>query len=282
MKLQNQIILITGGGRGIGKTIGLACAREGAKVVLAARSKAQVEQAAADISKETGARVLGLACDVSNGAQIEALFSRIENELGTVTGLVCAAGIYGPIGPFETNSIEEWVHAVDVNLLGTARTVHRAISGMKARKGGHIVLFSGGGVAAFPNFSSYVTGKGGIWRFTETLGAELAPHGINVNCIAPGAVNTQFLEELLAAGPERVGKDFYEKSLRQKEEGGASPEKAAALAVYLLSDESTGLYGKNLSALWDDYRNIRDKAATSRSDLYTMRRVVTPEGGTRV
>jgi 3-oxoacyl-[acyl-carrier protein] reductase len=286
MKLKNQIVLVTGGGRGIGKSIALACAREGASVVVSARSAKEVEQCAFEITRETskynGARALGLVCDVSSTEQVDQLFTRIEKELGTVTGLVCAAGIYGPIGSFETNPIDEWTRAVDINLFGTARAVHRAIPGMKNKKGGHIVLFSGGGVGAFANFSSYVTGKGGIWRLTETLGAELAPFGVNINCVSPGAVNTTFLKELLEAGPERAGRDVYERSLKQKEEGGSSPEKAAELAVYLLSDESTGLTGKNISALWDDYRAITDKLAASRSDIYTMRRVVTENGGTRV
>jgi NAD(P)-dependent dehydrogenase (short-subunit alcohol dehydrogenase family) len=152
---------------------------------------------------------------------------------------------------------------------------------MKRRGEGRIILFSGGGQGALPNFTSYVASKGAILRFTETLGAELAPHGVFVNAISPGAVNTKFLDDLLAAGPSKVGEAVYQKSLKQRQEGGVPPEKAADLALYLLSPEATGLCGKNLSAVWDNYRDMKNPAALSQTDLYTMRRVVDERGGTR-
>jgi NAD(P)-dependent dehydrogenase (short-subunit alcohol dehydrogenase family) len=124
------------------------------------------------------------------------------------------------------------------------------------------------------NFSSYVTSKGGIWRLTETLGHELAPENIFINALAPGAVNTKLLDELLAAGPEKVGKGVFEKSVQQKENGGESPEKAAKLVHYLMSEKSKGLYGKILSAVWDDFENFTDLEKLSKSDIYCVRRVV--------
>jgi 3-oxoacyl-[acyl-carrier protein] reductase len=272
-QLQDKVVVITGGGRGIGATIAEACAAEGARVLIAARSADELKKTCQEIKAKNHGTVEGVVCDVSREDQIREMFAAAER-MGPLYGLICAAGIYGPIGPFEENPIEDWVRAVEINLIGTARCIHAAIPGMKIRKEGRIVLFSGGGQGALPNFSSYVTGKGGIWRLNETLGAELAPYGIYMNAISPGAVNTKFLDELLAAGPAKVGKVFYEKALKQRDEGGASPEKAADLAIYFLTDASKGLYGKNLSALWDNYREFSNLEALSKAELYTMRRVV--------
>ena len=132
-----------------------------------------------------------------------------------------------------------------------------------------------------PSFSDYVTSKGGIWRLTETLAAELAPKGIFVNAMAPGAVNTKLLDDLLTAGPDRVGQETYQRSLKQREDGGQSPEKACDLALYLLSKESKDLYGKTLSAVWDSFRDLGDPKSLSKSDVYCYRRVVDGKGNTR-
>ena len=113
------------------------------------------------------------------------------------------------------------------------------------------------------------------------MGAELATKKIFVNAIAPGAVNTKLLDDLLTAGPEKVGKEFFEKSLAQKEQGGTSPEKAAELALYLLSEKSKGLYGKTLSAVWDPYQDFKDLEKMSTTDIYQVRRVVEADGSTR-
>jgi NAD(P)-dependent dehydrogenase (short-subunit alcohol dehydrogenase family) len=133
-------------------------------------------------------------------------------------------------------------------------------------------LFSGGGQGALPNFSSYVTSKGAIWRLTETVAAEVLENQIYINAIAPGAVNTRFLDDLLKAGPEKVGEAFYRKALEQQKSGGVPPEKATELALYLLSEKSKGLSGKILSALWDPYPSFVDLDKITQSDLYTMRR----------
>ena len=145
---------------------------------------------------------------------------------------------------------------------------------MKKNKHGVIINFVGGGEGAYPNFSSYVAAKGGIARFTETVAAELKDDGIWVNAIAPGAVNTKFLDDIISAGPEKSGKETYEKSIKQKESGGVSPEKAAALCVFLASEKAQGLTGKIFSAVWDSYGTFPEhiKEIMS-SDVYTMRRV---------
>lgn len=281
MKLRDKKILVIGGGRGIGQALSVAIAREGAHVAVAARSKDQIQETCELIHKEIPNVAIPVVCDVSSTESTNAAVDQTVSRFGKLDGLVFAAGVYGPIGPIENNSIDEWAQCININLVGAARAIHAAVPHLKKNKGGHIVLFSGGGQAAVPNFSAYVASKGGIWRLTETLGTELAPHGIYVNAVAPGNVNTKFLDDLLAAGPDKVGRTLYEQSKKQKNDGGNSPFKAAALTCYLLSKESNGLYGKTLSALWDEYEKFKDLEMISKSDIYTVKRVITETGQTR-
>ena len=92
----------------------------------------------------------------------------------------------------------------------------------------------------------------------ETLAGEVKDEGIDVNSIAPGALNTRLLDEVLEAGPERVGKSFYERSLKQKSEGGTPLERGAELAVFLASSASDGLTGKLISAVWDPWEHFSE------------------------
>lgn len=281
MQLQGKVVLVTGGGRGIGREIALTCAARGAKVAICARSKGELEEARAAIAEATRSAVLAVPADVGVAEQVPALVSRVEQELGPLDGVVCAAGILGPVGPFEEQPLEAWEAAIEVNLFGSARVAHAVIPGMKRRGGGRIVFFSGGGQGAQARRTAYVASKGAIWRLTESLGAELAPANVFVNAIAPGAVSTAMTDEILRAGPGRLGEKEYAEAVKQREQGGTPPAKAAELASFLLSTPSAGLYGKVLSAVWDDYASWKDLEAISRSDLYAMRRVTRANGGTR-
>jgi NAD(P)-dependent dehydrogenase (short-subunit alcohol dehydrogenase family) len=279
--LAGKVVVVTGGSRGIGRAIALACAREGMSVALCARSAAELDETRALITREANVPVLSAALDVADGEAVTDFVARAEREIGSPYGLVCAAGVLGAVGPFDEIPFEEWEEAIRINLLGTARCVRAVVPGMKRRRAGRIVLFSGGGQGPLPKRTSYAASKGAIWRLTESLGAELAPAGVYVNAIAPGAVNTRFLDDLLAAGPERAGTEAHGEALKQQEMGGAPAERAADLALYLMSEASAGLSGRVISALWDDYRGWRDPEAISKTDQYTMKRVVSPDGRTR-
>ncbi len=281
MKLKDKVIVVTGGGRGIGRSMALAFKKQGARVAVAARTKADLDETLSQLKAISGGEAAAFECDVTSEASQKKLFQSVFEKWGKLDGLVCAAGIYGSIGSFVGSSYSEWKNGIEINLFGTALSVHLAYPYLKKSGGGKIILFSGGGQGPLPNFSSYVTSKGAIWRLTETLGAELQSENIFINAIAPGAVNTKFLDELIASGPEKVGKVFYEKSLQQKESGGTSPEKAADLGIYLMSDASNGLWGKTLSAVWDDYRSLQNLEKISQSDIFTVKRIVDDEGNTR-
>jgi 3-oxoacyl-[acyl-carrier protein] reductase len=146
----------------------------------------------------------------------------------------------------------------------------------KAQRSGKIIQLSGGGATnPMPRISSYAVSKAGIVRFVETLAEEVREFGIDVNAIAPGALNTRLLDEVLDSGPEKVGRVFYERALKQKESGGSPLDVGVRLAVFLASDVSRGITGKLISAVWDrweDWPFHLDEL--NKSDIYTLRRIV--------
>lgn len=269
----NPVVFITGGGRGIGAAVAEAFARAGFHLALVARTAPEIENVAA-ACRSHGVQALALTADVSRREQISAAVRAAEKTFGHIDVLVCAAGVYGPIGPLVETDLDAWAAALSVNLLGTVYALHAALPGMIARRSGVVINFSGGGaVAPFPRFSAYATSKAAVVRLTETVAEEVREYGVRVNAIAPGAVNTRLLDEVLDAG-ERAGRDFYRKALEQKSKGGTPPERAADLALFLASPEARGITGRLLSAVWDDWRALASQAQDlEQSSLYTLRRI---------
>ncbi|HZL36384.1 MAG TPA: SDR family oxidoreductase, partial [Tepidisphaeraceae bacterium] len=146
------------------------------------------------------------------------------------------------------------------------------------RGGGRIVNISGGGATSpRPDFSAYAASKCALVRFTETLALEVRADKIMVNAVSPGAMNTRMLDELLAAGPDAAPREF-ESALKRNREGGDSPERAAGLVALLCSSLSNGITGKLISAPWDDWEHLPQRAAELvNSDVYTLRRVTPVE-----
>lgn len=273
MILTNKTALITGGSRGIGKAVANAFAKEGAGLVLVSIDAKELESAKNDLTKD-GAKVETIACNVSDEQCAARATKLAEDVFGGVDILVNAAGIYGPMGRVTDIEPAEWRKTLEINLTGTFLMARAVLPLMQKKRAGKIINFVGGGEGPYPRFSAYVASKGGVARFTETAAAEAKEFGIDINAIAPGAVNTAFLDELLAAGPEKVGEETYQRSLQQKKEGGTPPEKAAALCLFLASEKSNGLSGKILSAVWDKYEKFPEHLdEIMESDALTYRRV---------
>jgi NAD(P)-dependent dehydrogenase (short-subunit alcohol dehydrogenase family) len=131
-----------------------------------------------------------------------------------------------------------------------------------------------------PFFSAYAASKAAVVRFGETLAEELREFGVDVNCVAPGAMNTKFLDEALEAGPEKIGRAAYEQAVKQKKNGGVPPERAAALCAFLASAASDGITGKLISAVWDPWEKLaKHKKELASTDIYTLRRIVPQDRG---
>ena len=277
MELDGKNCIITGGSRGIGKAIALAFAGEGANLVLASRTPEELELTRKEITDLSARNVEAVPTDVSQPGEVEKLVNHTLTRLATVDVLVNCAGIYGPIGLITDSDNNKWLQAVQINLYGTFLCIRAVLPEMMKKKRGKIINLSGGGaVSPFPRFSAYSASKAAIVRLTETLAEEVKEYKIDINAIAPGGVNTRLLDQVLAAG-EAAGKDFLQKSLKQKEEGGTPPEKSAELAVFLASSRSDGLTGRILSAVWDDWRGMAKRLEMiTATDSYTLRRI-TPE-----
>ncbi len=276
MKLKGRVAIVTGGGRGIGKAIALAFTREGADVAVVSRTIREVEGTAKEV-QALGRSALPMKVDVSDRKEVESMVGSVMQQFNKVDILVNNAGVQPPIGPVTENDPEQWLKAVTINLGGTFLCSRAVLPIMMKRRQGKIINLSGGGATSpRPYFTAYAASKAAVVRFTETLAEEVKESNIQVNAISPGAVNSRMLEEVIAAG-EMAGDKALVEAKRQKETGGTPPEKAAALAVFLASDESKGLTGRLISAVWDDWEGMAQQVeGIMSSDLYTLRRV-TPE-----
>lgn len=285
MKLAGRKALITGASQGFGEAVAKAFVAEGAHVMLCARDADRLELARQDIAKAatSGQSVLAMRADVSDCAQVDRLVAVALRELGGLDLLVCSAGVYGPMGPIEDVEWASWVAAVQTNLFGSVYACRAVVPHLKSQRYGKIIVLSGGGATnPLPRLSAYAASKAALVRFAETLALEVRGFGIDVNAVAPGPLNTRLLDEVLAAGPEKVGQEFYTRALRQKEEGGAPIERGVALCVFLASGASDGITGRLISALWDPWATLATRRSElQESDVYTLRRIVPEDRGKR-
>ena len=273
MKLKNKVAVITGAGRGIGKAISEGFAQEGAAVVLIARTKSELEKTTERI-QTFGRRVLAIPADVSDSNSVDDFFKIVLEEFGGIDILVNNAGRQFPIGPLVENDTKDWIETIMVNLVGTVLCCKAVLPGMIERRQGKIINLSGGGATApRPNFSAYAASKAAVIRLTETIADEVRPFNIQVNAIAPGAINTKMLDEVFAAG-DAAGEVALSQAKRQKQGGGDSLDMVVNLAVSLASDESGTLTGKLISAQHDPWREWAGKAEElNATPLYTIRRL---------
>ncbi len=274
MLLKDKVAIITGSSMGIGKTIAEAFLREGCSTVLVARGRETLDGARRELGC-IGPAVESFPADVTRERDVSALFEFTFRKFGSLNILVNCAGIYGPIGLTVDVSPEDWLRTLEINLFGIFLCIRYALKAMiKQGAGGKIINLAGGGATSpFPRFGAYAASKAAVVRLTETIAHEVKDRGIDINAIAPGPVNTRLLDQVLAAGVA-AGEDFYRHSLKQKEEGGISPELVAELALLLASPLSDGLTGRLISAVWDDWKALpSDIARIAGTDLYTLRRI---------
>jgi NAD(P)-dependent dehydrogenase (short-subunit alcohol dehydrogenase family) len=273
MKFKGKVALITGGSGGIGSAVSRSLAREGAKVVIFSRDQKALKKIANEIHQD-GGTALALLGDVSRQQDAQKAVAATLRKFKRLDILVNCAGVQEPIGLFVKTDAAKWRKNVEVNLFGTVYFAHAVLPHMLKRKSGAIVNFSGGGASGTrPYFSAYAVAKTGVVKFTEILATETEGTGIRVNAVAPGAVNTGMLEEVLKAGA-RAGKEFAAAKIR-KVKGGTPPDLAAELVVFLASSDSHTLSGKLIAAIWDGWKkwNKKDIEKIQKSDRFTLRRV---------
>lgn len=274
MILDGKTIIVTGGSLGIGLEISKKIALEGGTVIMVARNEDDLISATETLKKISNKRHHYIVADIGK-LKSNKKFAKFTHFYSDIYGLVNCAGIYGPIGNIKDIDMIEFHNTIEINLMGTVHMCNM-FSKTKTNSSNRrkIINFSGGGgTSPFPNYSAYATSKAAIIRFTENLAIELSEN-FDVNCIAPGFVATRLHQATLEAGSDIVGKDFYQSTINQLNDGGVSPELAANLAIFLLSDESNGITGKIISAPWDDWSNSDfQELLKNNKDFATLRRI---------
>ncbi|MBL7086946.1 MAG: SDR family oxidoreductase [Candidatus Cloacimonetes bacterium] len=271
MRLKNKNIILTGAGRGIGKLIARKLDSEGARLALIARTEEELKKTLHQLKNNESFYKI---CDIANGESVINTFSDISRKFNDkIDVLINNAGVQNPIGPFIENDLDDWEKNLKINLLGSINCIKFILPYMIKSKHGKIVNFSGGGsTSPRPNFSAYSVSKTAIVRFTETLAEEIKEYNIDINAVAPGAINTSMLEEIIQSG-KMAGHEFNEAMKREKS-GGNDPKHIVELITFLSTNISDGITGKLISAIWDPWKDSEyQNTLRSDSNIATLRRI---------
>ncbi|MBD5656445.1 MAG: SDR family oxidoreductase, partial [Candidatus Eremiobacteraeota bacterium] len=221
-------VVVTGASQGLGRAISQRLLADGAAVFMTARDPARLAATTSELDERYPGRVASLVADVRRQEDMVAAASSAVSAFGAIDSVVCNAGVWGPKGRLEEIDIAEWSDAFATNVFGVSHTVRALLPALRASGRGRIVIMSGGGATKpMAHLSAYAASKSAVVRLGETLADELRDDNIPVNMIAPGAVNTRMLDELLTAGAERIGAFNYASALKQRERGGTPPARGA-------------------------------------------------------
>ena len=282
---ENKVVIVTGASSGIGFEVAKHFLLHGANVVICSSQLKNIKKAYNKLIKikKFDQKIFYLKIDVSSQKQVKKLVKFTISKLKKIDILVNNAGIYGPKGFIEKVNWKYWIKTIQVNLFGSIMLCREIMPHFKKRNIGKIIQLSGGGAAApLPRISGYAVSKVGIVRFIENLSEEVKDYQIDINSVAPGAINTKMLNEVLEAGPKKIGNYAYKKALKQKKLGGSSYDDACDLILFLGSNFSNGISGKLISAIWDDWKNWpKYKSLLAKSDLFTLRRITSKDRGVK-
>jgi 3-oxoacyl-[acyl-carrier protein] reductase len=269
-EFKNKNVLITGAGRGIGKRLALGFARQGARIALVSRSKAELDLAHIEI-EQAGGNALRIRADVTDPEQLMLAVDRVRVVFGNpVDILICAAAVIGPLSSFVHTSAKVWMDALQINLVGTVNSCRAVLPYMIERRVGKIIaLVCGGDEAPKLHFSAYATSKTAVIRFIESLACEVLDHNVQVNCFDPGPAYTSMTDEIIRA-ENKLEQRVVSAARETRRTGGVSPDLQLEHVMFLASQESNHVTGK-LIHVTDDWKKL--KHATLRPDAYTLRRV---------
>ena len=264
--LRNQVAIVTGGGRGVGRAIAEALAASGALVAVVARSEAEVVAVAGAI-EEAGGRALAHPADVTAERAVADMVAHVVADLGSPSLLVNAAGTWTQVGPVESADVQAWWSDVEVSLKGTFLCSRAVVPSMTSLGRGRIVnVASQAAVVARPHATAYASAKAAVLRFTDSFAAELEGTGVHVFAISPGFVRTRLIDELAAS--EGAREHLPELATR----GDAlEPERAGRLVVDIATGRLDSLSGRYRLVLDDVDDLLRRSSEIAERDLYTLR-----------
>jgi 3-hydroxybutyrate dehydrogenase len=252
LRLEGKTALITGGGRGIGRAVAFAFAREGARVALLARTAQQVEAVAEEIRAECEVETVAAVCDVSNAESVAQAFALVAERFGVGPDiLVNNAGI-AESAPLVKTTDELWQRHIAVNLTGTFLCTRAALPSMLARGWGRVInIASIAGKTGAPYISAYTASKHGVLGLTRCVALEVATKGVTVNAICPGYVETEMAEQAVNNIAGKTGKSIDEArdvlNRMSPQNRLVTPEEVAALALLLASHEGRGINGQSIN-----------------------------------
>lgn len=237
MRLQDRVALVTGAAQGIGKAIAARLVKDGATVAIADLDGQGAEKSAAEIGAAASFQT-----DISDPASVDALFAQIADRWGALDILVNNASIV-PFIAWDEVDIAHWRRIIDTNLTGVFLVTRAATDQMRSRekKGRVINLASNSFFAGTPNMAAYVAAKGGVIGFTRALATELGGHGICVNAVAPGLVESEGVK----ASPHKDAFEFVE--MLQAIKGKGQPEHVADVVAFLASDDARWMTGQTVN-----------------------------------
>lgn len=266
--LTGQVAIVTGGGRGIGQAFAVSLASAGATVVVISRSSDQLAETVKLIQENKG-RGYAHVADVTDRYAIEHAVKQIESELGAVDILVNNAATMLPIGPIWEVNPDEWWRCMDINLRGPFLCARAVLPGMIKRRSGCIINVStGAAVMDIPYLSAYIVSKCALIRFTDSLAAETAQHGISVFAISPGTVRTAMTEYTIQS-PEGQKwmpwfKEFYDSASE-------SPSRATQLLLRLASGSADVLSGRFIYSSDNVAQLVKRVEEIKQDKLYTLK-----------
>ncbi len=278
---EKRYCLITGASRGLGQVFAKCFWDLGWSLILVARGQQALNDVVMTLQQRADQRVHIIVADLADPTKIERIAKTAISLFPRLDALINNAGIQGPVGPLWENDWDEWQDTIQVNLLAPAGLCRLIAPWMIETGGGSIISLSGGGATGpRANFSAYATAKAGLVRFSETLAVELKPHNVRVNCIAPGAMGTAMLAEVVTKGEAAAGNKEYEIAVRILREGVASMQSVAELCYFLATNASNNITGKLISAVWDNWEHWPEHIdELQNSDAYTLRRIVGRDRG---
>jgi len=284
LPLAEQVTMITGASRGFGRALAHAYWRAGSSLIITARNSAALSELTSELERAGGARhqkIIPVTRDLAEHRTPSDLISTAESCFGCLDTLVVNAAVQGPVGRLWETDVEKWREALILNLAVPAALCAEAARLMVRQQSGTIIAISGGGATApRPRFSSYAAAKAGLVRLIETLARELEGTGVTANAIAPGAMATDMLRDVLRTGPDAAGTKECADAARVLSEGDMTMERACDLAVFLATAAGSRVSGRLISAVWDRWEDWPAHAAQlDGSDLYTLRRVTGRDRG---
>ena len=249
--LQDKVAIITGASKGIGRTLSLCFAQENASIICAARSTDLVQETAS-LVEEAGGHAIAVTCDASNEDDVKRMIAEGVQAFGKITTLINNAGDGGPTKPVEEYTMDDWLYTIHSCLTSSYVCTRFAVPEMVKAGGGSIVnISSGAGRRGLPYRIGYCAGKAGQVGITYGMALELGPRGIRVNCVAPGAVQGDRIDRVIAGQAEMRGieaEEMRQSMVKQLPLGEmTTADDIANATLFLASDLASNISGQVLA-----------------------------------